>query len=120
MLLVGLWAAGSAGSTSLYFPSLSTILQTLQQDWMGPGFIDHLVPSVLKFLAGFLLAGALGIGLGLVIGMFPLLRAATEPVIQFLRSLPPPVLLPIGLLVFGIGPTMNIAIIVVGAIGPPC
>ena len=85
---------------------------------MGPGFIDHLVPSVLKFLAGFLLAGALGIGLGLVIGMFPLLRAATEPVIQFLRSLPPPVLLPIGLLVFGIGPTMNIAIIVVGAIWP--
>jgi ABC-type nitrate/sulfonate/bicarbonate transport system permease component len=85
---------------------------------MGPGFVEHLVPSVLKFLAGFLLAGVLGIGLGLVIGMFPLLRAATEPVIQFLRSLPPPVLLPIGLLVFGIGPSMNIAIIVVGAIWP--
>jgi len=118
VLLLVIWATASAGSTSLYFPSMATILQTLQQDWLGPGFVEHLVPSVLKFLAGFLLAGVLGIGLGLVIGMFPLLRAATEPVIQFLRSLPPPVLLPIGLLVFGIGPSMNIAIIVVGAIWP--
>src|SRR5207249_1528205 len=80
------------------------------------GSLKHLVPSVLKFLAGFLLAAVLGIGLGLVIGMYPVLRAATEPVMQFLRSLPPPVLLPIGLLVFGIGPSMGIAIIVIGAI----
>jgi ABC-type nitrate/sulfonate/bicarbonate transport system permease component len=116
--LVAVWWFASAASTSLYFPPLQTIVQTLRQDWIGAGFLEHLVPSVLKFLAGFLIAALLGIGLGLVIGIYPALRAASEPIIQFLRSLPPPVLLPVGLLLFGIGPSMNIAIIVFGAIWP--
>jgi sulfonate transport system permease protein len=116
--LVAVWWVASASSTSLYFPSLQTIAETLRADWLGPGFMEHLVPSVGKFLAGFLIASLAGIGLGLVIGMYPALRAATEPLIQFLRSLPPPVLLPIGLLLFGIGSSMNIAIIVFGAIWP--
>jgi sulfonate transport system permease protein len=116
--LVALWWIASASSTSLYFPSLQTIAETLLADWLGPGFVEHLLPSVGKFLAGFLIASLAGIGLGLVIGMYPALRAATEPLIQFLRSLPPPVLLPIGLLLFGIGSSMNIAIIVFGAIWP--
>lgn len=112
------WGLTSSGNTSLYFPSMETILGTFARDWLGPGLATHLIPSVLKFLAGFLLAAVLGVGLGLVIGMYAPLRAAVEPVIQFLRSLPPPVLLPIGLLLFGIGPAMNIAIIVAGAIWP--
>jgi sulfonate transport system permease protein len=118
MGLVAVWWIASASSTSLYFPSLQTILETFRADWLGAGFLEHLVPSVLKFLAGFLIAAVLGIGLGLAVGVYPVLRAAVEPIIQFLRSLPPPVLLPLGLLLFGIGPTMNIAIIVFGAIWP--
>jgi ABC-type nitrate/sulfonate/bicarbonate transport system permease component len=116
--LVALWWIASASSTSLYFPSLRSIVETLRTDWLGPGFAQHLLPSVGKFLAGFLIAALAGIGLGLVVGLYPVLRAAAEPLIQFLRSLPPPVLLPIGLLLFGIGPSMNIAIIVFGAIWP--
>ncbi|GAA3687020.1 ABC transporter permease [Arthrobacter ginkgonis] len=116
--LVALWWIASASSTSLYFPPLQTIVETLRQDWLGPGFLQHMVPSMGKFLAGFLIASALGVGLGVCIGMYPALRAGAEPIIQFLRSLPPPVLLPIGLLLFGIGPSMNIAIIAFGAIWP--
>ena len=116
--LVALWWIASESSTSLYFPSLRTIVETLRTDWLGPGFAQHLLPSVGKFLAGFLIAALTGIGMGLVVGLYPVLRAAAEPIIQFLRSLPPPVLLPIGLLLFGIGPSMNIAIIVFGAIWP--
>jgi len=116
--LLAAWWIASAASTSLYFPPLQTILETLRQDWLGPGFAEHLLPSIGKFLAGFLIASLAGIGLGLMIGMYPALRAAAEPIIQFLRSLPPPVLLPLGLLLFGIGPSMNIAIIVFGAVWP--
>ncbi|MFD1210880.1 ABC transporter permease [Arthrobacter sp. GCM10027362] len=112
------WWIGSASSTSLYFPSLQTIAGTLVHDWAGPGFAANLVPSIGKFLAGFLIAAVVGIAAGLVVGMYPALRAATEPVIQFLRSLPPPVLLPVGLLLFGIGAGMNIAIIAFGAVWP--
>jgi sulfonate transport system permease protein len=117
-LLLGVWWAVSAGSDSLYFPSLETILATLREDWIGPAFMLHLVPSVVKFLTGFFLAAVLGVVFGLLIGMYPLLRSAVDPILQFLRSLPPPVLLPIGLLLFGIGPVMNVSIIVAGAVWP--
>jgi sulfonate transport system permease protein len=116
--LVVLWWVASAGSTSLYFPSLSTILETLRTDWLGAGLTGHLLPSLGKFLAGFLIAAAGGIVFGLLIGMSGTLAAAVEPIVQFLRSLPPPVLLPIGILVFGIGAPMNIAIIAFGAVWP--
>lgn len=118
LMLLGAWWAGSANSDSLYFPSLETILATLGEDWIGPAFLLHLVPSVVKFLFGFVLAAMLGVTFGLLIGMYPLLRSAVDPILQFLRSLPPPVLLPIGLLLFGIGPVMNVSIIVAGAIWP--
>lgn len=118
VLLVAVWWMTSAGSTSLYFPSLANILSTLRSDWLGAGFVEHLLPSLGKFLAGFLIAAIAGIVLGLLIGLSRTLMFLTEPIVQFLRSLPPPVLLPIGLLLFGIGPGMNIAIIAFGAMWP--
>lgn len=116
--LVALWWAASAGSDSLYFPPLSRILDILLSDWLGAGLTEHLLPSLGKFLAGFLIASAAGVVLGLLIGTSATLAAAAEPIVQFLRSLPPPVLLPVGILVFGIGAGMNIAIIAFGAVWP--
>ena len=118
MLILAAWWIGSYNSTSVYFPSLQVILETFVKDWLGSRFVTDLLPSVGKFLAGFFIAAISGIVLGLIIGMSPVLRSALDPVINFLRSLPPPVLLPIGLLLFGIGASMNIAIIAFGAVWP--
>lgn len=115
---VVIWWFASANSTSLYFPPLQTILTTLWSGLLVDGLVTDVLPSVVKFLIGFAIAAVLGIVLGICIGMSSALRAATEPIVQFLRSLPPPVLLPIGLLLFGIGPSMSVAIIVIGAIWP--
>lgn len=116
VLIVAAWWFLSAGSTSVYFPPLSEILETLREDWLGPLFFQHLVPSIGKFVTGYLIAVLGGVVIGLLIGLSPVVRAAVDPIVQFLRSLPPPVLLPIGLVVFGIGAAMNIFIIVFGAI----
>ncbi|WP_413248731.1 ABC transporter permease [Sinomonas flava] len=116
--LLVLWWIASAGSTSLYFPPLAEILRSLGTDWLGSGISTGLLPSLGKLAAGFAIAAVCGVGFGLVIGLSPVLSALAEPVVQFLRSLPPPVLLPIGLLLFGIGPSMNIAIIAFGAVWP--
>lgn len=118
VLMVAVWGFASLGRDTLYFPSLQTIVRTIRTELLGSAFTEHLLPSVGKVLVGFLVAAVLGIVIGVVIGLSPVLRAATEPVIQFLRSLPPPVLLPVGILVFGIGASMDVAIIVLGAIWP--
>lgn len=110
------WWFLSYGSTNLYAPSLQLILWTFAQDWLGEGFFDHALPSLGKFLAGFLIASFFGILIGTLIGFSRRLSAALDPVIQFVRAIPPPALLPIALVIFGLGTAGNIAVIVIGAI----
>jgi len=114
--IVAAWWVFSAGSTSLYFPPLSEILETVRVDWLGPFFLQHLVPSVGKFLAGYLIAVTLGVVVGMLIGLSPIARAVADPLVQFLRALPPVTILPVGILLFGIGASMNIFVIVFGAV----
>ena len=118
VLLAVVWWYASAGSQNIYFPPLSTILETFAADWLGGRAATDLAPSLGKFALGFLISAVGGIAIGTWLGLSPAAREAAEPVVQFLRSLPPPVLLPIGLLLFGITGTMNVAIIVMGAIWP--
>lgn len=118
VLLVAVWWYASADSTNIYFPPLATILEIFQRDWLTARALDDLVPSLTKLVLGFLLAAFGGVALGTLLGLSPRMRSALEPIMQFLRSLPPPVLLPIGLLVFGITGAMNVFIIVFGAIWP--
>lgn len=112
------WWFGTANSTSVYVPSLQVILETFARDWLGERFVTDALPSIGKFLAGFSIAALGGIVLGTLIGLSHRLGAALDPLIQFFRAIPPPALLPVALLLFGIGTQMNIAVIVIGAIWP--
>jgi ABC-type nitrate/sulfonate/bicarbonate transport system permease component len=59
-----------------------------------------------------------GIALGVLVGSSRGLRAALEPVLEFLRAIPPPVLVPIFILIAGIGTTMKVLVIVSGCLWP--
>ncbi|MGI8392468.1 ABC transporter permease [Leucobacter sp. W1038] len=121
VLLLAVWWVASDQSQSMYFPPLRVILTTFVEQWVpgiGTNVTTDLLPSLGKFIAGFLIAAGLGVILGTVLGLVPWLRRSTEPIVQFLRSLPPPVLLPVALLFWGITAEMNIAMIVIGAIWP--
>lgn len=65
---------------------------------------------VIAFL-GLLFSVTLGVLLGLLIATSPLLRAATRVVIEFLKPIPPIVVLP--LIVLVLGPTTNMGIVLV-------
>ncbi len=117
-LVAGWWYA-SADSENFLFPPLSRILVALRETWVGPRLVDDVVPSLLRFAGGYTGALVLGIGLGVLIGSFRWLRALTEPVLEFLRAIPPPVLIPIIILVgFGLGHTMKVTVIITGCIWP--
>lgn len=118
VLLFAAWWIASSGSESLYFPPLQEIITEFFAYWFGPGFTQDLLPSLGKFLAGFTISAVLGVVLGLLLGMNKWLRLAFDPLIMFMRSVPGPVLVPIGILLIGIGAGMNIFIIVLGALWP--
>ena len=118
LALLALWWVLSADSQSFYLPPLSQILEAFASTWFGARLADDVLPSLLRLLAGFALATVAGVALGVAIGSSPRLRAALEPVLEFLRAIPPPVLVPIFILITGIGTTMKVLVIVSGCIWP--
>jgi ABC-type nitrate/sulfonate/bicarbonate transport system permease component len=116
--LIALWWWTSSSSTTFFFPPLSRIVKSLEDDWLFEQVGTDLVPSLTRFTVGYVLAVASGIALGVLIGLAPRVRRASLPVIEFLRSIPPPLMLPFVLVVIGIGDNSKIALIVLGAVWP--
>ena len=109
--LVVLLAAWSAGSGNYYYPPLTNVLSTFRDTWLFSRVGSDVVPSLIRLVAGYAIASVVAVGLGLLLALVPWLRRACDPIVQFLRSIPPPALLPFGILVLGVGDGMKIFII---------
>jgi ABC-type nitrate/sulfonate/bicarbonate transport system permease component len=117
VLLVTWWIA-SAGSTSFYQPPLQRIIEVIPGTWTAERLQSDVLPSVLRLLTGYGLALLIGVLLGVLIGANPRLRSLLEPTLEFLRAIPPPVLVPILVLIAGLGNPTKVLVIVVGGVWP--
>jgi ABC-type nitrate/sulfonate/bicarbonate transport system permease component len=117
-LLFATWWFASAGSTAFYIPPLSVILDAFDDTWFGSRLTDDVLPSLARLGVGYLIAVVVGVALGVLIGLNRSLRALLEPTLEFLRAIPPPVLVPILMLFAGIGDGMKILVIVSGCVWP--
>lgn len=118
VVLVVIWWFASAGSTDFYFPPLSKIVAVFPDTWFGPRMVDDVLPSLARLVIGYLAALAAGVALGVLIGSNRWVRALTEPLLEFLRAVPPPVLVPILMLMAGIGDLMKVLVIATGCLWP--
>jgi ABC-type nitrate/sulfonate/bicarbonate transport system permease component len=118
VVLIVIWWFASAGSKDFYFPPLQKIVQVFPETWFGPRMVDDVLPSLGRLAVGYAAALLLGVGLGMLIGQNPKLRAVVEPLLEFLRAIPPPVLVPILMLMAGIGNTMKVLVIISGCVWP--
>lgn len=115
LLAFGLW---SARAGSFYFPPLTRTLRVFAATWLFDRVGSDVVPSLLRLLAGYGLAVALGVAAGLALGLSRVARTAFDPVIEFLRALPAPAVIPFALLAFGTGDDAKVFIIVLGTVWP--
>jgi ABC-type nitrate/sulfonate/bicarbonate transport system permease component len=116
--LITLWWHTSAGSTSLYYPPLREVVEALREDWMWDRVGTDLVPSMGRLSAGYALAVVVGVGAGLALGLWPQLRLATQAFTEFLRALPPPLLVPFAMVTIGTGNDAKIFVIALGSVWP--
>jgi ABC-type nitrate/sulfonate/bicarbonate transport system permease component len=114
--LLWLWWVTSENSTSYAYPPLSDVLERLREDWMFEQVPTDLLPSLGRFTAGYALAVVGGIAGGLVLGLMPRVQRAALPVTEFLRAIPPPLLLPFVIVTFGIGNGSKIIVIALGCV----
>src|SRR5690625_2045440 len=118
IVLILLWWVVSVRSESFFFPPLPDIVETFRQTWLEGRITAHVLPSVARVLLGYGLALVIGIGLGVAIGSWRALREFSEPVLEFFRAIPPPVMVPILMLFLGIGSSMKVFVIATGALWP--
>jgi ABC-type nitrate/sulfonate/bicarbonate transport system permease component len=109
--LVALWWVLSAGSKSVFYPPLDTILGTFRSTWLFADVGREVVPSLGRLMAGYVLAIVLGVGLGVLFGRVQLLDRAFQPTVQFARSIPATGLVPISIALLGIGDAAKIWLI---------
>lgn len=118
VVLVLVWWFATEGSTDPYVPPLREIVQTFPDTWDADRLRADVLPSVVRLVIGYAVAVVAGVALGVAVGSSRTLRHVLEPVLEFFRAIPPPVLVPILMLFAGIGDTMKVLVIVTGCIWP--
>ncbi len=76
---------------------------------------EHLTISLWRICWGFVLGALPGIVVGLLMGMSPTLRAMLDPIVSAVYALPKIAILPLVMLIFGIGEVSKIVIVAVAA-----
>jgi ABC-type nitrate/sulfonate/bicarbonate transport system permease component len=118
ILVLVAWGLWSAGSDEFYFPPLTEIFESFADTWLFERVGSDVVPSLLRMGAGFAIAVALAVPFGVLIGLSRRARLLADPIVEFLRAVPPPALLPFGILVLGVGTSMKVFIIAFVCVWP--
>lgn len=103
VVVFAIWWTVSANSTNIFIPSLEEILLSLRRDLANGVIGSGAGYSLTNLGVGLLLAVAVGIAGGLILGETRRLREIVDPVIHFFRSVPQAALVPLIIGAFGIG-----------------
>lgn len=122
--LLALWwlAAAREWVAPLFLPAPWDVAARLVSVWRE-GFADatlaeHLGASLGRVFAALLLSVAVAIPIGLAIGLSPVGRGLFDPIIEFLRPIPPLAYLPLVVIWLGIGEPAKVVVIALAMLAP--
>jgi len=78
----------------------------------------HMLASLESVLLGFLVATAVGVPLGILLGWSEVLHNFFDPVVELLRPIPPMAWVPLSLLLLGIGLQQKVFVVFLGTFAP--
>jgi len=84
--------------------------------YQGTGLWEHLFWSLYRVMAGMILGLLFGIPLGYAMGLSSWLRSWFDPVVEFMRPIPPLALIPLMIIWFGIGEQGKIVLLFLAAL----
>lgn len=95
----------------LILPAFSEVLQALAKGIASGELFDHLRPSLLRALSGFLIAVVVAVPMGMCVGWSARAREYLGSLLELLRPVPPITIVPLALLWFGIGSASKVFVI---------
>ncbi|MGH7331994.1 MAG: ABC transporter permease [Candidatus Rokuibacteriota bacterium] len=111
------WAAVAHGNRAfqitnpVLLPTPGEVLALAEESLRDGSLPRHLVTSLVRVIEGYGLAALAALGLGVLAGLCTPLRLALEPVLEFVRPIPPLAFLPMFLVWFGLGEGSKVAFI---------
>ena len=118
--LLLLWEASvrSGLVTSENWPPVSEVFLALIRGLLSLDLVQVIEPTLYRFALGYLLGIAAGVIVGFAFALVPFLRRMFEPIIELLRPIPAPALIPPLVLFLGVDDLMKVTIIAVTAFFP--
>jgi NitT/TauT family transport system permease protein len=108
------WASHQSFANPVFLPPPEKVWAAAR-DFLSEGDLwNDVRVSFFRVTAGFLLSAALALPIGLLIGAFKIGEGLLQPFTEFVRYVPVPALIPILMVLFGIGETPKIMLIFVG------
>src|SRR4051812_20649118 len=116
VLFVALWAWATFGGyvSKTFLANPLTMLQEGFELLTKHGFLFDIGMTIWRVIGGFVLAAAIGVPLGVLMGSFKPIEAFLEPFVSFARYLPASAFIPLLILWAGIGETQKLLVIFIG------
>lgn len=116
LVLLGIWELLVRGRILdvRFFPAPSAVLQTLVTLVTSQVLLSDIGVSLVRIGAGFTLGAVSGLILGLLMGVSRLVRAAITPLVGVIYPIPKIAILPLVMLIFGIGEPSKYVIVAIG------
>ncbi len=122
VVLALLWITGSILNwiEPFYWPTIGgtweRIVKLLSEGFRNTSLWEHLGLSVYRVLSGVIYGALVGIPLGFAMGLSSFARGLFDPIVEFMRPIPPLALIPLIILWFGIDETAKIFLLFLAAL----
>ena len=115
ILLLAAWevAARAGAIDTRFFSSPAAIFEEFVAMTISGELLNHTAVSVVRVVVGFLIGTVLGMVLGLAIGLSPVVSAIFKPLVDATFPIPKVGLLPLVIILFGLGEGSKYAIIAI-------
>ena len=115
LVVLAIWELLSRASIidSRFWPAPTSLFDTLWNEIESGALFTNIRISLVRVLIGFVIAAVPGVIIGLAMGLYWPLRVFLMPVATAIYAVPKLAILPLMLIVFGVGEGSKIAIIVV-------
>jgi ABC-type nitrate/sulfonate/bicarbonate transport system permease component len=112
------WELWARAEGSFLVPTASEVAGRAWDVWPTSEFLSEVGRSLKRLAAGFAIAAAIGIGVGLLIGTSRGARRTLEPFLEFTRAIPAIAIVPATIAVLELGDAQRIAVIAFGLCFP--
>ncbi len=113
-LLVWEAVARSGLANPLFLPAPSAVMAALARMTVSQDLLWHAWVSTVRVWIAFGIAAAMAIPIGMLMSSYRPVGAALEPIIDFIRYLPVPALVPLSIIWFGVGEDTKIFLLWLG------